>query len=219
MTTFLAFRNSVSSASHSPQQDSQRQEEHGRQQDVSGCAWGYRTASSALARGRWRCHNVEGRSDRGILSERAGAGSRTISTPSCEDRPRIGCCGEVDSATLGELPLHVARQSIPAGLEITVPVPAPALLTVTVKFVSTLANAARALIRPPDDTLPLKDAFRSSCAQDRVPELGYGEGGIHGEQQASESCHMRGGHRGALKKLVVGGCRRPACHADNADIV
>ena len=29
--TFLAFRNSVSSASHSPQQDSQRYKEHGRQ--------------------------------------------------------------------------------------------------------------------------------------------------------------------------------------------
>jgi len=62
----------------------------------------------------------------------------------------------------GNCPLHVARQSIPAGLDITVPVPAPALLTVTVEFGITLANAARALIRPPLDTFPLKDAFRST---------------------------------------------------------
>ncbi len=62
----------------------------------------------------------------------------------------------------GNCPLHVARQSIPAGLEVTVPVPAPTLLTVTVEFGGTLTNAALALIRPPDDTFPLKDAFRST---------------------------------------------------------
>ena len=63
----------------------------------------------------------------------------------------------------GNCPLHVARQSIPAGLDVTVPVPAPALMTLTVKFAATtLASAARALIRPPLDTFPLKDAFRST---------------------------------------------------------
>ena len=59
-------------------------------------------------------------------------------------------------------PVHVARQSIPAGLDVTVPVPAPTMLTVTVRFATTLANAARALIRPPVDTFPLKDVFRST---------------------------------------------------------
>jgi hypothetical protein len=51
---------------------------------------------------------------------------------------------------------------MPAELDVTVPVPAPALLMVTVKFVTTLANAARALMRPPVDTFPLKEAFRST---------------------------------------------------------
>ena len=62
----------------------------------------------------------------------------------------------------GNFPLHVARQSSPAGSDRTVPVPAPALLTVMVEFATTLTNAARALIRPPLDTFPLRDAFRST---------------------------------------------------------
>ncbi len=62
----------------------------------------------------------------------------------------------------GNLPLHVARQSIPAGLDVTVPMPAPTMPTVTVRFATTLANAAQALIRPPVDTFPLKDAFLST---------------------------------------------------------
>jgi len=62
----------------------------------------------------------------------------------------------------GNCPLHVAPQSIPEELDVTVPVPAPALLTVTVKFATRLANAARALMRPPVDTFPLKDVFRST---------------------------------------------------------
>jgi hypothetical protein len=58
--------------------------------------------------------------------------------------------------------VQVAPQSIPEEVDVTVPVPAPALLTVTVKFATTLANAARALIRPPVDTFPVREAFRST---------------------------------------------------------
>ena len=73
--------------------------------------------------------------------------------------PESGAAVRLTVLPWGNCPLHVARQSIPAGLDVTVPVPAPALLTVTVEFGITLANAARALIRPPLDTFPLKDAF------------------------------------------------------------
>ncbi len=76
--------------------------------------------------------------------------------------PGSGAAVRVIVLPWGNCPLHVARQPIPAGLDVTVPVPAPALLTVTVKFVTTLTNAARALIRPPVDTFPLKEAFRST---------------------------------------------------------
>ena len=62
----------------------------------------------------------------------------------------------------GNCPLQVAPQSIPAELEVTVPLPAPAFTTVMAKFVTILANAARALMRPPVDTFPLKEAFRST---------------------------------------------------------
>lgn len=76
--------------------------------------------------------------------------------------PESGAAVRVTVLPRGNCPLHVARQVIPAGSDRTVPVPAPVLLTVTVKFAATLANAARALIRPPVDTFPLKDAFRST---------------------------------------------------------
>ena len=74
--------------------------------------------------------------------------------------PGSGAAVRVAVLPWGNCPLHVGPQSIPEGLDVTVPV--PVLLTVTVKLATTLANAARALIRPPVDTFPLKEAFRST---------------------------------------------------------
>lgn len=76
--------------------------------------------------------------------------------------PRSGAAVRVTVLPWGNCSLHVARQLIPAGLDVTVPVPAPALVTVTVECGMTLTNAARALIRPPVETFPVKEAFRST---------------------------------------------------------
>ncbi len=76
--------------------------------------------------------------------------------------PKSGAAVRFTVLPCGNCPLHAVRQSIPAGFDVTVPVPAPALWTVTVEFGNTLINAALALIRPPVDTFPLKDAFRST---------------------------------------------------------
>lgn len=76
--------------------------------------------------------------------------------------PAAGAAVRVAVLPWGNCPVQVAPQSIPAGADVTVPMPAPALLTVTLKFATTLANAARALMRPPDDTFPFKEAFRST---------------------------------------------------------
>ena len=76
--------------------------------------------------------------------------------------PESGAAERLTVRPWGNCPVHVAPQSIPAESDVTVPVPAPVLLAMTVKFVTTLANAARALIRPPVDTFPLKEAFRST---------------------------------------------------------
>lgn len=75
--------------------------------------------------------------------------------------PGLGVAVRSTVLPWGNCPLHVAPQSIPEESDVTVPVPSPALLTVTVKFVTTLASAARALMRPPVDIFSLKEAFRS----------------------------------------------------------
>ncbi len=78
--------------------------------------------------------------------------------------PGLGVAVRSTVLPWGNCPLHVAPQSIPEESDVTVPVPSPALLTVTVKFVTTLASAARALMRPPVDIFPSKKPSDPSCS-------------------------------------------------------
>ena len=96
-----------------------------------------------------------------LVSEQGPVPAQSPLHPTKTD-PGSDAAARVAVLPWGNCPLHVAPQSIPAELDVTVPVPAPALLTVTVKFATTLTNAARALMRPPVDTFPLKEVFLST---------------------------------------------------------
>ena len=119
--------------------------------------------------------------------------------------PALGVAVNVTVVPPGNRSLQSPPQLIPAGVDATVPVPAPFLATITVNVEAMEFSALNAFSRRPLDTLPVQKRRGLAGVQNRISNLRDRQVRVDGKQKADDPRDVRRRHRSAGSDLIVGG--------------